>query len=136
ADVPDHHRGARPGQRLGHPFAEPTAAAGHQRLPPGQVVHAHQGPLSAAAPPQGNWDGTRLIAFPWNLTLVKALFDDGQEKSGQSSRRSASPYFRVLSCPKIGWYFGATPRNDRILTVSLVKEQNRDRVARRQVDKF
>src|SRR6201986_1570697 len=33
-------------------------------------------------------------------------------------------------------FWGRRPRNDRTLTVSLVKEQNRDRVARRQVDKF
>jgi AcrR family transcriptional regulator len=35
------------------------------------------------------------------------------------------------------WYFlGRRPRNDRTLTLTEVKERNRDRVARRQVDKF
>src|ERR1700744_5632442 len=33
-------------------------------------------------------------------------------------------------------FWGRRPRNDRTLTVSLVKEQNRDRVARRQGDQF
>ena len=44
---------------------------------------------------------------------------------------------RAPGAPGPDWYFlGRRPRNDRTLTVTEVKERNRDRVARRQVDKF
>ncbi len=44
---------------------------------------------------------------------------------------------RTPGAPGPDWYFlGRRPRNDRTLTLTEVKERNRDRVARRQVDKF
>ena len=55
------------------------------------------------------------IAFSRDLTVVKTKSDDRQNE--------------VL----VFWLY---PRNDRTHTLTEVKEQNRDRVARRQVDKF
>jgi AcrR family transcriptional regulator len=64
------------------------------------------------------------------------MFDDGQEKSGQSSRIVGAVLVLISPVLISLVFLGRWPRDDRILTVTEVTERNRDRVARRQVDKF
>jgi len=68
------------------------------------------------------------------LTVVKRRYDDRPEQGrpavSQLDLASASPAFPA------GLVLWLYPRNDRTHTLTEVKEHNRDRLARRQVDKF
>src|SRR6266567_3121829 len=138
ADVADDDGRAGPGQRLGHPGAEAARPAGDQGLASGQVVHAHVHLLLETA-----------LAIPGRCDVGHIATG-----SGQSSRLSWTIVKLVLGAdggPRYSWVRPAGRGRIFKLTGShavtdvdqgarvaaaVPAETNRERVSRRQVDKF
>src|SRR4029077_18306180 len=135
-DIADHHGRPGLGQCFGHPGPQPLGPASHQRLPLGQFVHAHQAPLPWGGGPA--W--TRPNAGPCDVPHSLAVsLDNCQEMPRHSSKEIWSIVkaakggdARPVKLLRVAGARGA----EGTLRVTEVAERNRDRIARRQVDKF
>src|ERR1700761_4825434 len=108
-------------------------------------------PVTSALRPARSYTLIRHLFFPRPRRLrtsgcdvphsLLAMLDSCQDKVGRSSkgfRPAVKPGETGHRGPAFSGLAGilGEPRNDRTLTLTEVKERNRDRVARRQVDKF